>query len=428
MKKDCFHTEQHPYTRLLRQELAVATGCTEPVAVAYAGAIARRMLGEMPETMEVLCSNNIIKNVKSVVVPGTNGLKGIEAAAIAGAVVDRCEEQLDLLKFLTEDHRAQVRSYLAEKRCNVKALDTDCKLHIQVSATVGTDTAFVEIKNQHNHVSQALLNGKPAFPLTNGALYEEEADGDEPEMTIRSILEYAETVPLTEIDQLLSNQLALNQEVAREGLTCTYGSNVGRHLIQLSDTPAARICAAAAAGSDARMAGCCLPVVINSGSGNQGIAVSVPVGEFARQKGCSHEQIVRALAISNLISIYIKHQIGRLSAFCGAVNAACGTGAAIAWLSGDDYSIICGTIINTLAAVSGIVCDGAKASCAAKIASSLEAALLGHQMACAGDTYLSGDGLVGVGVDDTIAKIGLLGRIGMKETDEEIIRLMLNQV
>lgn len=428
MNKELQHTTLHPYTQLLRDELAVATGCTEPVAVAYAGSIARRMLGTMPETMEVLCSSNIIKNVKSVVVPGTNGLKGIEAAAVAGAVVDRYEEQLDLLKFLTDENRQQVREYLAQDRCTVKALDTDCKLHIQLWACAGDDRAFVEIKNQHNHVAQAMLNGQLSDLFPQSETEDGDGEGQEPDMTIRSILDYAQTVPLEEIDDLLSNQLNLNEAVSQEGLTATYGSNVGRHLIQMTDTPSARICAAAAAGSDARMAGCCLPVVINSGSGNQGIAVSVPIGEFARQNHCSHEQVVRALAISNLISIYIKHQIGRLSAFCGAVNAACGTGAAIAWLSGDDYTIICGTIINTLAAVSGIVCDGAKASCAAKIASSLEAALLGHQMACAGDTYLAGDGLVGDGADETITKIGLLGRIGMKETDEEIIRLMLNQL
>lgn len=420
--------EHRCYQAILEAELLMATGCTEPIAIAYASALARAVLGCEPEKIRVLCSGNIIKNVKSVVVPATGGLRGIPVAAIVGAVGGDKAARLNVLHAVNETQLAKVRMLLACNICSVELLDTSEKLLIQIVMQGGGHTAFAEIKGAHTHVTALQKDGVPQ-PLPcadekSGPDEEQELDYDS--LTLKGILEYAQRAELGPLAPILENQLACNTRIALEGLKGEYGLSIGRHLLSQDSGIRTRARAMAAAGSDARMSGCVLPVVINSGSGNQGLTVSMPVAEYASALGASHEQLLRALIISNLTAVHIKHEIGRLSAFCGAVSAACGAGAAVTWLCGGSEQQVAFTISNTLANVAGIVCDGAKPSCAAKIASALDAALLGHELALEGKHFEDGDGLISENIEDTIHKIGQLGGRGMQETDRVILDLMLH--
>lgn len=421
------HAEQMKnYVTILQEELVPALGCTEPIAVAYASAKARAVLGAMPEHLTVYCSGNIVKNVKSVTVPNSNGLRGIEAAAILGAVGGCAEQELEVLSAVQPEHIRTTRSLLSADFCSTRLASGVDKLYVRVEAAAGQDTASVTIQGHHTNITDIVKNGEVQFHCDFVGEQSAVRQGDRSQLNVRTILEFADTVPLSEIEPILARQIECNTRIAEEGLTTHYGAGVARALLDTGDTSVFTIARAkAAAASEARMSGCALPVVINSGSGNQGITVSVPVIEYVTTYHLSAEKLYRALAVSNLISIHLKRFIGDLSAFCGAVTAACGVGAALAYLDGCGYAGVADTITNTLAAVSGIFCDGAKPSCAAKVASALDAAFLSFRMARHQRAFNPGEGVVGDEVEQTIRSVGYIGREGMDETDQEILRVML---
>ena len=377
-------------------------GCTEPIAVAYCAALARRTLGALPETVEVLASANIIKNVKSVIVPNTNGLRGIAAAAAAGIVADNADAQLQVLAELTPEQVESVGTYLEQAAFTVGRSDKDYVFDIQVRVTAGTDSAFVEIAGFHTNVIRVEKNGV----VLQHKDYQESAGQhttDRSLLTVENIIAFANEVEIADVQETLQRQIDLNWSIAEEGLRGDYGANIGRILLQSYGTSVHnRAKAYAAAGSDARMNGCDLPVVINSGSGNQGITVSIPVITYAKELNASQEQLYRALCLSNLTAIHQKTRIGRLSAYCGAVNAGAAAGCGIAYLLGGDYDTVIHTLVNALAIVSGMICDGAKSSCAAKIVLAVDAGLMGYNMYKQGSQFYAGDGIVGQGVEANI--------------------------
>lgn len=424
--KNCYDT----YVAILKEELVPALGCTEPIAVAYTAAQAVKALGGRPERIEVWCSGNIIKNVHSVVVPNTNGLKGIEAAAIAGMLSSTPDAKLEVLEGLTPEAAAKIPDYLKQQMCTTKLATKVDNLYIDVRVLAGDKSAQVVVQKDHTNISKIVVNGKIVFEkeLSDQKSSVPVTALDKSCLSIKDILEFANTVQLSDIKEIIGKQIKYNTAISEEGLWHQYGVNVGQTLLQCYGYGVNnRAAAMAAAGSDARMSGCPLPVVINSGSGNQGLAVSLPVVEYAKELKSSEEKLYRALVVSNLTAIHIKNSIGRLSAFCGAVTAACGSGAAITYLCGGTYEDISRTVTNTLANVSGIVCDGAKASCAAKIASAVNAAILAHHLSFDCKAFANGDGLVKGDVEATIKSIGRMGREGMKETDQEIIKIMIEK-
>ncbi|MEA5049981.1 MAG: L-serine ammonia-lyase, iron-sulfur-dependent, subunit alpha [Oscillospiraceae bacterium] len=413
------------YTGILREELQTAMGCTEPIAIAYCAALAAQTLGCPPERYVARCSGNIIKNTKSVTVPQTGGLRGIEAAVLAGAVGGDPGRRLEVLAGVGDAQRAQIRKQLAAHAVEVQLLDTPHALHIIVECRAGAQSASAEIIDAHTNVGAVYKNGE----LLHAALPAAQTSAqDERELlNVRDILAYAREVPLASVRDVLERQIECNSAIAAEGLRGDWGACVGKTLLRSEDTPRTRLKAVAAAGSDARMSGCPLPVVINSGSGNQGMAASLPVIEYARQKGIPHEMLLRALCVSNLLSVHQKTGIGKLSAFCGATSAATGSAAAIAFLDGQDYDCITKTIENSLATVGGMLCDGAKASCGAKIATALECALTGYEMAKSGEGFRCGEGIVKSDVEQTIETVGRIASEGMKGTDQVILETMLEQ-
>ncbi len=417
------------YLRILREELVPALGCTEPIAIALASAKAREALGVMPERITAACSGNIIKNAKGVIVPTTGNMKGINTSAVLGAVAGDPGLGLEVLSKVGPDDLARTRELLAEGICQEELLDTDAKLHILITMEGGGHTALAEIRDEHTNVIRIEKDGEVLFKKEEPvqvAVAEEKSDLDE--LNLADILDFANTVDLEEIKPTLARQVEYNVRIAQEGMTHAYGGRVGATLMRhYGEDVRIRARAMAAAGSDARMGGCVLPVVINSGSGNQGITCSVPIVVYAKYLGAAEETMYRALIVSNLVALLQKRGIGRLSAFCGAVCAACGSGAGITYLHGGDYDTIGRTITNTLANVSGIVCDGAKGSCAAKIAASVDAAILAHEMSMDGNTFGAGEGLVKESVEQTIASIGRMAAEGMRETDTEILRIMIGQ-
>lgn len=411
------------YAAILNAELVPAMGCTEPISIAYAAAKAREVLGCAPERAELIVSNNIIKNVKSVVVPNTGGLKGLEAAVAAGAAAGNASRVLEVISSVDDEGRRAIAEFLNDVPIRVTPADGDEVFDILVDLRAGEDSARVRITSCHTNIVLIEKNGTP--------LYEGDPQTDEShpegydELNVRDILEYAETCCLDPVRDTLERQIAYNTAISEEGLTGRWGAAVGKTLLAMyGDDVMIRARAAAAAGSDARMSGCDKPVIINSGSGNQGMTASLPVIVYARELGKSHEELLRGLVLSNLLTIHLKTGIGRLSAYCGAVCAGCASGAAIAWLNGGGYAEITHTLVNSLAVVSGIICDGAKPSCAAKIASAVDAGLLGWQMYWHGTQFYGGDGIVKKGVEETIRTVGRLGREGMRDTDREIILIM----
>lgn len=411
------------YAAILNAELVPAMGCTEPISIAYAAAKAREVLGCAPERAELIVSNNIIKNVKSVVVPNTGGLKGLEAAVAAGAAAGNASRVLEVISSVDDEGRRAIAEFLNDVPIRVTPADGDEVFDILVDLRAGEDSARVRITSCHTNIVLIEKNGTP--------LYEGDPQTDEShpegydELNVRDILEYAETCCLDPVRDTLERQIAYNTAISEEGLTGRWGAAVGKTLLAMyGDDVMIRARAAAAAGSDARMSGCDKPVIINSGSGNQGMTASLPVIVYAHELGKSHEELLRGLVLSNLLTIHLKTGIGRLSAYCGAVCAGCASGAAIAWLNGGGYAEITHTLVNSLAVVSGIICDGAKPSCAAKIASAVDAGLLGWQMYCHGTQFYGGDGIVKKGVEETIRTVGRLGREGMRDTDREIILIM----
>ena len=416
------------YLAILKQELKPSLGCTEPIAIAYAGAKARDVLGRMPERCEVSCSGNIVKNVMGVTVPNSGGLKGIPVAATLGIVGGDAQKELAVLTEVTEEHVAETQRLLAEGFCTCRLVRGIPGLYILVRLTAGDESAEVEIKDWHSNITRIGKNGKAVFLQAEpGRKGSGEAAPDKALLNVRDILEFADAVKMEEIDEVLTRQVECNSAISEEGLSKPYGAEVGRTLMDEFDAKSVKLRAkaAAAAGSDARMSGCPLPVVINSGSGNQGITVTMPVMVYAKDLKLDREKTWRALVVSNLVAIHQKWYIGSLSAYCGAVSAAAGSGAAIAWMHGGSYEEISDTITNTIANVGGMVCDGAKPSCAAKIASAVEAAVMAWHMSKRHRAFRPGEGLVKEDVEATIASVGRMGREGMKPTDLEILDIML---
>lgn len=412
------------YVNILKEELVPAMGCTEPIAIAYAAAVAKDTLGALAEEMEIEASGNIIKNVKSVYVPNTGGLRGIPAAAAAGMVAGRSDLRLQVISQVTPRQQEEIRTYLNTTPISVSLSPSSFLFDILVTAKAGEDQVQVRIVNHHTNIVKIQKNGE-ILRQVEAKEAREEGLTDKSFMTVEGILEFAETVNLPDIEETISRQIDYNTKIAEEGLRGNWGANIGSVLLSTyGNDIKIRAKAMAAAGSDARMNGCGLPVVIVSGSGNQGMTASLPVIEFANELQVSREKLYRALVLSNLLTIHLKSEIGRLSAYCGAVSAGCGSGAAIAYLHGGGYREISHTLVNALAIVSGIVCDGAKASCAAKIASAVDAGILGYCMFREGQQFRAGDGIVSKGVEKTIENVGLLAKEGMRETDREILDIM----
>lgn len=414
------------YVALLRRELIPALGCTEPIAIAYAAARARRLLGCMPTSMTVHCSGNIIKNVKSVIVPTTNGLRGIDTSAILGALAGDPELGMEVLRNIKPEQVEHVRQLRDTGMCKILPLKSTANLHILLEVSGNGHSALVEIRDAHTNIIREERDGMVVAGMASGCASPTGSEQGYCDLSIENIYWFAKTVNLSEIEPILEKQLDYNMAIAQEGLRGEWGAQVGKTLLASGDSLANRAAAYAAAGSDARMGGCVLPVIINSGSGNQGMTVSLPVIVFAQEKGLSREEILRALALSNLVALFQKSFIGKLSAYCGAVSAACGSAAGIAYLCGDSLEVIEDTVVNTIANVSGMVCDGAKSSCAAKIATAVQAGFLGHEMAIRGHAFRNGEGLVKSDADKTVEVFGRMAREGMRTTDEEILRLMVD--
>ena len=412
------------YLQILHEELQPAMGCTEPIALAYAAAKARAVLGALPERLVVEVSGNIIKNVKSVVIPHTGGLRGIPAAVAAGAVAGNPEGELEVISHVSEEEIQAIEGYLAETPIGVHYADTPHTFDIQITAFKGQDSAFVRIVDYHTNI--VCLRRNEEVLLEKACTNKEEGLTDRTCLSIEGIVEFADGVNLEDVRAVLERQIAYNMAIAEEGLRGNYGANIGKTiLLNRENDINYQMRAWAAAASDARMNGCELPVIINSGSGNQGITASVPVIVYARETGKTEEELLRALCVSNLVTTHLKTDIGRLSAYCGAVSAGVGAGAGLAYLKGGRFETIAHTVVNAIAVTSGIICDGAKASCAAKIAAAVDAGLLGLAMYENGNQFFGGDGIVKKGVENTIETVGRLARIGMKQTDKEIIQLMM---
>lgn len=416
------------YIAILKEELLPAMGCTEPISVAYAAALARKTLGSLPERAEISVSGNILKNVKSVIVPNTGGLKGVCAAAAAGIVAGRADKKLQVLEGITDKDIQNIKAFLETRPIKVTHAQNGCVFDIGVKVYSGADDAFVRIEGYHTNVVLIERNGEK-LPCKNEIYSPECKMTDRSILNVKDIVEFADTAKIEDIEEIISRQIEYNSAIAAEGLKNDYGARVGKVLLSaFGNGVHIRAKATAAAGSDARMNGCSLPVVIVSGSGNQGMTASLPVVVYAKELNASREKTLRAVALSDLITIHLKTGIGRLSAYCGAVSAGAGAGAGVSYLYGGGVDEISHTIVNALAIDSGVICDGAKSSCAAKIASAVDAGLTGMEMNRKGCEFCGGDGILESGVEKTIDNVSDVARIGMKETDEEIIRLMIKNL
>ncbi len=416
------------YLQILQEELIPALGCTEPISLAFAAAKAREVLGCVPEKITVQASGNIIKNVKGVVVPNSGGQKGVGTAIAMGVIGGDARRNLEVLEGVTQTDIGQAKHYRDTVDFKLQVLSSDAKLHLIILAESSGHKALVEIIHQHTHIVRIEKDDKIILSVPYDENNSSDALTDRSLLSIEKIVAFAETVPLKRVQSVIEKQIACNSAISKEGLSHQWGVNVGKNLIKhYGSDIRIRAKAAAAAGSDARMSGCVLPVVINSGSGNQGMTASLPVIEYALELGISHESLIRALVISNLCAIHQKTKIGRLSAYCGVVSAACGAGAAITWMHGGSYQQIEETMTNTLANVSGILCDGAKPSCAAKIASSVDAAIMAHYLSSENQTFISGDGIVKNTLENTIIGIGKIANEGMVSTDSTILSIMIDE-
>lgn len=420
------------FTALLVHELIPALGCTEPIAIAYCTSCAASLLEQVPEKIILEASSNIIKNVKSVIVPNSHGMKGIEAAAILGALARAPERKLEVLEGLEDEQIVQADRVLSEGICEVRRLESPHPLHIIARCQAGGHEALAEICDQHTHLVRLALDGENKMEdHVDSSTAEQSFDFSD--LQLKDLIDYAEEGDFGEAEDSLQRQLKLNSAIAEEGLSNKWGANIGQlHKTQISGeekayTARKMAIAMASAGSDARMSGCDLPVVINSGSGNQGMTVSMPPYAYARVYDIPRERLMKALALANLIALYQKNFIGRLSAFCGAVSAAVGSVCGIAWMLGGDEDLLQRIINNTLGTISGMVCDGAKASCAAKIAAALNVAFDAYELAERGISFANGDGIVKASADETIRAVGRMARLGMRETDAEIIDIMLSK-
>lgn len=416
---------QAAFTAILKQELILATGCTEPIAIAYCAARMRQTLGAVPEKVLLEVSGNILKNAKSVVVPNTAGLKGVEAAAAAGIIAGDPEAELQVISSVSDEARAEIAEYVKKTPMKVTCPDTPWLLDIKITGWAGADAAAVRIADSHTNVVYIEKNGKV---LLDKDLGDTPADTgtDRSLLTLENVVAYAREVDLSLVSDLIERQLRCNAAIAEEGLKNSWGANIGSTLLKEYGGEDIKIEARAwaAAGSDARMSGCEMPVVIVSGSGNQGITASMPVYRYAKRLGVTQEQLYRAVILSDLVTCYQKAGIGRLSAYCGAISAGVGAGAGIAFLQGADCDAIAHTVTNAVAILSGTICDGAKASCAAKISQAVDAGIMGYNMHKNGNDFHGGDGIVGPDVDATVADVGVLAREGMRATDRTILSIM----
>ncbi len=413
------------YIKILESELVPAMGCTEPIALAYGGARAREILGGMPEKVIAKCSGNIIKNVRCVTIPNSKGLVGIEAGVLLGIAGGNAGKQMEVLEDVTDADIEKAKEMLKKGVCKVEFLDSPSVLHIILELYTEEHSAVVEIRDGHTNITSIRKDGKE---LLEGAAKFEHDDTDERKviLNMENIKEFADTVELSKVQHLIERQITCNMAIANEGMKGGYGLGLGKLLVEsYPDTTLNQMKAYAAAGSEARMGGCDLPVIINSGSGNQGIASSVPVVVYARIKQVDQETLYRSLVFSNLLTIYQKTYIGKLSAFCGAVSASCASGAALAYMVGGTLDQIKMTVENTLANIPGIICDGAKISCAAKIATSLDAAIMAHNLAMKNKVYAPYTGILQEDTPETISCVGYIGKEGMKQTDKEILKIMI---
>lgn len=415
------------YLNILKSELIPALGCTEPIAIAYASAKAAQLLGEFPDSIEMRLSGNIIKNVKGVTVPNSGGLKGIDIAAVLGAVGGNADKALEVLEEITPEHIQKAKELTELGICSCSLAENVPNLYISAKARKDSHYAEIVIADQHTNIIKMEKDGKLLLKKELETVTEP-VSVDKSKLTVKDILEFADQVKIEDIEEIIGQQVRLNTAIAQEGLDNNYGAQIGKTLMHVwGKSVTTRACARAAAGSDARMGGCSMPVVINSGSGNQGITVSLPVIVYADEWEVSREKLYRSLIVSNLIAIHQKYYIGSLSAYCGAVSAACGAGAGITYMYGGSYQQVSLTIINTLGNVGGIVCDGAKPSCAAKIASSVDAALMAFQLSIQNKSFLPGEGIIKGDVEETIKSMGYIGRVGMRATDTEILNVMIDR-
>lgn len=415
------------FIAILKEELRPAMGCTEPIALAYAGAKARQVLGALPEQIDVLVSGNIIKNVKSVVVPNTGGLRGIAAAVCAGVFAGDADKQLEVISCVSVEQQAQLKEYLSKVVINISPAPNDLVFDIDITLLAGNDRSRVRIVNHHTNIVHISRNEDVLLEMVVEESSEDHLT-DKSCLSIERIVEFADVLDPADVEDTIGRQLEYNLAIAREGLKNSWGANIGTVILNQQGTSDNRRAAAyAAAGSDARMSGCEMPVIILSGSGNQGITASVPVAVYAESFGSTHEELLRAVAVSDLVTIHQKTGIGRLSAYCGAISAGCGAGAGIAYLHGGRHAAVAHTVVNAIAILSGTICDGAKPSCAAKIAAAVDAGILGYNMYLENQEFVGGDGIVTKGADRTVSNIGRLAREGMRETDQTILRIMLDE-
>lgn len=414
------------YLNILKEELVPAMGCTEPIAIAYCGALLKKTLGNFPKKITIKVSGNIIKNVKSVIVPHTNGLYGIDSAACVGILAGDPEKELQVISSVKDEQIINLKDFIKNMDISIESVDNGHILYIEIIGHYKEDYARVIIQDSHTHVY--LIEKNKKIILKNEVDKKTNAKPlDKSLLNVEDIVEFADKVLIEDIKETLDRQIKFNMSIAKEGLQNNYGANIGKTILKISNNDIVGYCKAlAASASDARMNGCDMPVVINSGSGNQGLTASIPVIAYAERNNKSNDILYRALVVSNLCTTHIKNQIGKLSAYCGVVIAGAASGAGVAYLEGGKFREVAHTLVNSLAIISGVVCDGAKSSCAAKIASSVEAGFLGYYMFKEGNQFYGGDGIIKKGVENTIKAIGELARVGMCDTDKEIIHIMIN--
>ncbi len=423
MKKGDFLYQQ--YLNILHEELKPAMGCTEPIALAYAGAKGRQVLGALPEKVRLFVSGNIIKNVKSVVVPNTGGLHGMATAVCAGILVGDADKELEVISSVPVDAHGDIRRYIERVDLEIQPASSDLVFDIDLILEAGENRAHIRIVNHHTNIVLIEKNGEKLLdlPVTESS---EDALTDKSCLDIEHIVEFANCVEMEDIRELIERQVSFNMAIAREGLEGKWGANIGKVILNRQGHSVEKKASAyAAAASDARMSGCDKAVIILSGSGNQGITASLPVVVYARELGIDEDTMFRAVALSDLVTLYQKAGIGRLSAYCGAISAGCGAGAGIAFLQGGDARAVAHIVVNAVAILSGTICDGAKPSCAAKIAAAVDAGILGYHMYLEDQQFYGGDGIVTKGVDKTVRNVGILAREGMRETDRTILEIML---
>jgi len=415
---------ERDFLAILEEELIPAMGCTEPIALAFAAAKAREILGGDPEKIIAFCSGNIIKNVRCVSIPNSGGMTGIEAACVLGALCGDVSREMEVLESVTPEGLMESVRFIEKGGCTVEYLESPIPLHFVIRLEKGTDFAEVEVRHSHTNIVRISKNGEILFATEDFG--EATALAERGELSVENIFDFANEVPLSKIENFARRQIECNMAIAEKGMLGEFGIGIGKEMLEMNPGSVfMKMRAFAAAGSEARMCGCNMPVIITSGSGNQGIASSVPVIVYAREKGIGEERMFRALVFSSLLTVFQKEYIGKLSAFCGAVSASCAAGAAITYIAGGTVQQIKDTIDNTLADIPGIICDGAKSSCAAKIASALDAALFAHVLAMKGKVYEANTGIIQSDAGKTIRSVGHIGKVGMKQTDSEIVKMMI---